>query len=160
MKAPEEKILSRTEAAAFARKLREAGKTLVFTNGCFDVLHAGHAYLLNEARKQGDALMLALNSDQSVRRLKGESRPVNKEEDRALLLASLQAVDAVVIFEEDTPEELISVIRPDVLVKGGDYNKEEVVGARLLESYGGKVMIVPLKPGYSSSKTIENLKKN
>ena len=160
MKTPEEKILSRAEAAAFAQKLREAGKTLVFTNGCFDVLHAGHAYLLNEARKQGDALILGLNSDQSVRRLKGESRPVNKEEDRALLLASLQAVDAVVVFEEDTPEELISVIRPDILVKGGDYSKEQVVGGRLLKSYGGKVLIVPLKPGYSSSKTIENLKKN
>ncbi len=160
MKTPEEKILSRAEAAAFAQKLREAGKTLVFTNGCFDVLHAGHAYLLNEARKQGDALMLGLNSDQSVRRLKGESRPVNKEEDRALLLASLQAVDAVVVFEEDTPEELISVIRPDILVKGGDYSKEQVVGGRLLKSYGGKVLIVPLMPGYSSSKTIEKLKKN
>ena len=160
MKTPEEKILSRAEAAAFAQKLREAGKSLVFTNGCFDVLHAGHAYLLNEARKQGDALILGLNSDQSVRRLKGESRPVNKEEDRALLLASLQAVDAVVVFEEDTPEELISVIRPDILVKGGDYSKEQVVGGRLLESYGGKVLIVPLKPGYSSSKTIEKLKKN
>lgn len=160
MKTPEEKILSRAEAAAFARKLREAGKTLVFTNGCFDVLHAGHAYLLNEARKQGDALILGLNSDQSVRRLKGESRPVNKEEDRALLLASLQAVDAVVVFEEDTPEELISVIRPDILVKGGDYSKEQVVGGRLLKSYGGKVLIVPLMPGYSSSKTIEKLKKN
>ncbi len=160
MKTPEEKILSRAKAAAFARKLREAGKTLVFTNGCFDVLHAGHAYLLNEARKQGDALILGLNSDQSVRRLKGESRPVNKEEDRALLLASLQAVDAVVVFEEDTPEELISVIRPDILVKGGDYSKEQVVGGRLLKSYGGKVLIVPLMPGYSSSKTIEKLKKN
>ncbi len=160
MKTPKEKILSRTEAAAFAQALREAGKTLVFTNGCFDVLHAGHAYLLNEARKQGDALMVGLNSDQSVRRLKGESRPVNREEDRALLLASLQSVSAVVIFEEDTPEELISLVRPDILVKGGDYSKDQVIGGRQVEERGGRVLIVPLKPGYSSSKTIENLKKN
>ena len=159
MRAPEEKILDRDGALAFARKLREAGKTLVFTNGCFDVLHAGHAYLINEARKHGDALLLAINSDQSVKRLKGDSRPVNKEEDRAILLASLQAVDAVVVFDEDTPEALIALLRPDVLVKGADYRKEQVVGGRLVEARGGQVLILPLKPGYSSSKTIENLKK-
>lgn len=159
MKTPEEKILDRADAVVFAHKLHEVGKILVFTNGCFDVLHAGHTYLINEARKHGDALILAINSDQSVKRLKGDNRPINKEEDRAMILASLQAVDAVIIFEEDTPEELISLLRPDVLVKGGDYTKEEVVGGGLVEAHGGKVLIVPLKPGYSSSKTIENLKK-
>ena len=124
---------------------------VVFTNGCFDILHRGHVEYLAKAADMGDVLVVGLNTDASVRRLKGEGRPVNNEEARALVLASLSFVDAVVLFDEDTPYELIKAIRPDVLVKGADYKVEEIVGYDVVTSYGGKVVTVPLVEGFSTT---------
>jgi D-beta-D-heptose 7-phosphate kinase/D-beta-D-heptose 1-phosphate adenosyltransferase len=132
--------------------------TVVFTNGVFDLLHPGHVDVLNVARSYGDALIVGVNSDASVRRLKGESRPVRSERDRAYVLAALEAVDAVVIFAEDTPLELVRALRPDVLVKGGDYTAETVVGREEVESRGGRVVIVPLTAGQSTTSIIERLR--
>lgn len=132
--------------------------TVVFTNGVFDLIHPGHVDVLNVARSHGDALIVGLNSDASVRRLKGPSRPVRTEHDRAYVLAALEAVDAVVIFAEDTPLELIRALRPDVLVKGGDYTPETVVGREEVESRGGRVVIVPLTAGHSTTSIIEKLR--
>ena len=134
---------------------REGGLRIGFTNGCFDILHPGHVRLLEEARSQCDRLIVGLNSDASVRRLKGPQRPVNAEHARAQVLCGLSAVDGVVIFEQDTPLELISALKPDVLVKGGDYTRATIVGADLVEARGGKVVIVPLVPGQSTTATIE-----
>lgn len=128
-----------------------------FTNGCFDIVHAGHLALINDAKKECDKLILAINSDDSVKRLKGETRPVNTEMDRALLLAELGAVDMVVIFREDTPEELLKRLRPDVLMKGADYTKEQIVGGSFVESYGGRVVRIGLKEGYSTTNTIRKI---
>ena len=133
-------------------------ETIVFTNGCFDILHVGHVRYLQEAAKLGDKLVVGLNSDDSVRRLKGEERPVNKQLDRAEVLCSLGFVDYVVIFEEDTPYELIKEIQPDVLVKGGDYIPEEVVGKDIVENRGGKLVLIPFVEGKSTSKIIEKIK--
>ncbi len=130
---------------------------IVFTNGCFDLLHLGHITYLEEAAKLGDVLVVGLNSDESVRRLKGPSRPVFPQEARARLLAALEFVEAVVVFEEDTPLRLIEKIRPDVLVKGGDYTPETIVGADVVRSYGGRVEILPLVPGYSTTALIRRL---
>jgi D-beta-D-heptose 7-phosphate kinase/D-beta-D-heptose 1-phosphate adenosyltransferase len=132
--------------------------TVVFTNGVFDLIHPGHVDVLNVARSHGDALIVGVNSDASVRRLKGESRPVRSEHDRAYVLAALEAVDAVVIFAEDTPLDLVRAIRPDVLVKGGDYTPETVVGREEVESHGGRVVIVPLTAGQSTTSIIERLR--
>jgi D-beta-D-heptose 7-phosphate kinase/D-beta-D-heptose 1-phosphate adenosyltransferase len=134
---------------------RQAGQTIVFTNGCFDVLHVGHARLLREAAALGDFLVVGLNSDASVRRLKGPARPLNREADRAELLAALECVDAITVFDEDTPLALIEAIRPDVLVKGGDYRPEQVVGRAAVEAGGGRLVLVPLVPGHSSSRLIQ-----
>ena len=131
--------------------LRSQGLKVVFTNGCFDILHRGHVEYLSHASDLGDVLVVGLNTDASVRRLKGEGRPVNNEEARALLLASLSFVDAVVLFDEDTPYELIKAVHPDVLVKGADYKVEEIVGYDFVTSYGGMVATIPLVEGYSSS---------
>lgn len=130
---------------------------LVFTNGCFDVLHFGHVHYLLEARRLGDLLVIGLNSDASVRRLKGESRPINGEKERAFVLAAMEFVDFVVVFEEDTPEELIKVVKPDVLVKGGDYQIENIVGADFVMQNGGAVTTIPFVEGFSSSHIIEQL---
>ena len=127
------------------------GKKIVFTNGCFDLLHAGHIESLSQAASFGDILIVGLNNDASVKRLKGESRPIQQEQNRATLLASLYMVDAVVLFEEDTPLELIKKIMPDVLVKGGDYAPETIVGAKEVIANGGKVEIIPLVPGLSTT---------
>lgn len=132
--------------------------TVVFTNGVFDLIHPGHVDVLNVARSHGDALIVGVNSDASVRRLKGPSRPVRTEHDRAYVLAALEAVDAVVVFAEDTPLELIRALRPDVLVKGGDYTPETVVGREEVESRGGRVIIVPLTAGHSTTSIIERLR--
>jgi D-beta-D-heptose 7-phosphate kinase/D-beta-D-heptose 1-phosphate adenosyltransferase len=130
---------------------------IAFTNGCFDLLHPGHVALLNQARKAGDRLVVGLNSDLSVRRLKGPGRPVQGEVARATLLASLKAVDAVVIFEEDTPLELIRALQPDVLLKGADYTVDAVVGADLVLQRGGKVVLVELVPAHSTTGTIQRI---
>jgi rfaE bifunctional protein nucleotidyltransferase chain/domain len=134
------------------------GKSIVFTNGVFDILHPGHIFSLSQAAKEADLLIVGLNSDNSVKRLKGQHRPVNNQDSRALILASLLMVDAVVIFEEDTPLELINLIGPDVLVKGGDYTIEQIVGAKEVMSSGGRVVVNPVIEGYSTTNTIDKLK--
>lgn len=136
---------------------RRDEKSIVFTNGCFDILHAGHLQLLRAARALGDVLVVAINSDDSVRRLKGDDRPVHNQHDRADLLGELESVSIVVVFHEDTPERLLERIRPDVLVKGGDYTKEQVVGGSFVESYGGRVALVPIVEGRSTTAAISKL---
>jgi rfaE bifunctional protein nucleotidyltransferase chain/domain len=131
---------------------------VVFTNGVFDLLHPGHIDLLTTARAAGDALVVGLNSDDSVRRLKGPSRPIRTEADRAYVLAALECVDQVVTFSEDTPLELVNRLRPDVIVKGGDYDEDTIVGAREVTSWGGRVIVVPLTPNQSTTKIIERMK--
>ena len=139
----------------YAAILRAAGLRVVFTNGCFDILHAGHVRYLAAARALGDVLILGLNSDASVRRLKGETRPVNSEADRAEVVGALKSVDAVVIFGEDTAEELIAKVRPAVYAKGGDYTRETLPEARIVERYGGEVAFIPLVEGKSTTSVIE-----
>lgn len=151
---PASKVMSLQRAADWRRSLR--GK-LVFTNGVFDLLHPGHIDVLLGARRAGDALVVAVNSDDSVRRLKGPTRPVRSEGERAYVVASLSMVDAVVVFGEDTPLETILALKPDVLVKGGDYSEATVVGAREVRSWGGRVDIIPLTPGQSTTSIIERL---
>ena len=131
---------------------------IVFTNGCFDVLHFGHVHYLLETKKLGEILVVGLNSDDSVRRLKGPSRPINGEKERAFVLAALSFVDYVVLFEEDTPGNLIKAVRPDVLVKGGDYALDQIVGADFVRENGGTVTTIPFVEGFSSSQIIEQLK--
>jgi D-beta-D-heptose 7-phosphate kinase/D-beta-D-heptose 1-phosphate adenosyltransferase len=138
--------------------LRAAGKKIVFTNGCFDILHAGHARYLHEARREGDVLVVGMNSDESVRRLKGEGRPVVPQGDRAELLASLECVDYVVVFGEDTPLQLIRSVQPDVLVKGEDWKDKGVVGADVVEARGGKVVLMKLLPGRSTTSIVERVR--
>jgi len=152
---PEQKILSLP--ALLNRYARPRSIRLVFTNGCFDILHRGHVEYLYAARELGDALVVALNTDDSVRRLKGENRPVNTEMDRAIVVAGLGCVDAVTFFEEDTPRELISVLLPDVLVKGGDYTPDQVVGREEVEAAGGRVSIIPLVPDVSTTRIIQRV---
>ena len=130
---------------------------LVFTNGVFDLLHPGHIDLMTRARLRGDHLIIGLNTDESVKRLKGPSRPVRNAAERAYVLAALEAVDAVVMFAEDTPLELVKAIRPDVIAKGGDYTEDTVVGAKEVKEWGGEVAIVPLTPGQSTTSIIEKL---
>lgn len=141
----------------FCATLREAGQRVVFTNGCFDILHAGHVRYLEEARALGDCLVLGLNTDASVRRLKGETRPVNTELDRAAVTGALAAVDYVVLFDEPTAETLIEKVRPAVYVKGGDYTRETLPEARVVEKYGGEVHFIDLVPGRSTTKIIEKI---
>jgi D-glycero-beta-D-manno-heptose 1-phosphate adenylyltransferase len=131
------------------------GKTVAFTNGVFDILHQGHIFSLSHAASEGDMLVVGLNADASVKRLKGETRPINDEQSRALVLASLLMVDAVVLFEEDTPLELITSILPDVLVKGGDYTVEQVAGSKEVIANGGKVVINPILEGFSTTNIIK-----
>jgi D-beta-D-heptose 7-phosphate kinase/D-beta-D-heptose 1-phosphate adenosyltransferase len=138
---------------------RSKGRKIAFTNGCFDILHHGHLDLLAKAADHGNVLVVGVNSDASVKRLKGEDRPVNHEQDRAFQLASLLCVDAVFIFGEDTPAELIQMVKPDVLVKGGDYTIDTIVGADYVTSNGGSVEIIPFVEGYSTSSLISRIKK-
>lgn len=144
------------ELNEFTRKI--ADKKVVFTNGCFDILHVGHKRYLEEARKLGDLLIVGVNSDASVRRLKGPERPINSERDRVELLTALDCVDYVIVFEDDTPQTLIERIKPDVLVKGGDYRPEEVVGKETVEAKGGKVVIIPLVKGKSTTALIQKIR--
>lgn len=151
----EEIRMTRNEAAAWAEAHRASGRTVVFTNGVFDILHAGHVRYLETARGFGDALIIGLNSDASVRAIKGPARPVNPEGERAELLAALQFVDAVVTFDEPTPRDLIAVIQPDVLVKGADWALDDIVGRDLVEARGGRVERVRVEEGLSTSALIE-----
>lgn len=142
-----------------AAKWRETARApVVFTNGVFDLLHPGHIDALLGARAQGQSLIVGVNSDASVKRLKGPERPVRSDAERCYVLAALEAVDAVVTFEQDTPRDLITVVRPDVLVKGGDYTEDSVVGASEVRGWGGRVVIIPLTPGHSTTSTIERLR--
>ena len=142
------------------RHWKELGEKIVFTNGCFDILHAGHVHLLTEAKNLGDRLIIGLNSDQSVQNLKGPDRPLNPEYARASVLESLSMVDGVTIFQEDTPHELVKEIIPHVLVKGGDYSIENVVGADTVRASGGKVVLIPILKGYSTSDLITRIRKS
>ena len=152
----EQKIVGLDFFKGNALKLHQ--QKIVFTNGCFDVLHFGHVHYLLEAKKLGDILVVGLNSDNSVRRLKGLARPINGEKERAFVLAALSCVDYVVLFEEDTPENLIKIVQPDVLVKGGDYAIDQIVGADFVMQNGGTVTTIPFVEGYSSTQIIEQLK--
>ena len=145
------KIFTRPKLAAFLKEQRAKGKKIVFTNGCFDILHAGHVSILEFSKNQGDVLVLGINTDTSVKRLKGPTRPINKQADRALVAASLASVDAVVLFGQDTPLELIKFIKPDVLVKGADYTVQNVVG----REFAKKVSLYPLLKGRSTTNVIK-----
>jgi D-beta-D-heptose 7-phosphate kinase/D-beta-D-heptose 1-phosphate adenosyltransferase len=149
--------LSWEDALAWRRRLADEGRHLVFTNGCFDILHAGHVDLLERARSFGNALVVGLNDDASVEALKGPSRPIVPQQDRAAVLLGLEAVDAVVLFGQPTPRELIAHLLPDVLVKGGDWKPEEVVGREEVEAQGGRVEIVPLVEGRSTTSIVERV---
>ena len=148
------KIKKGVDAQHYLAREHYFGKKIVFTNGCFDVLHIGHIRLLLQAAEEGDILIVGLNSDASVKRLKGESRPINTESNRAEMLATLIPVDCIIVFEEDTPEELIKMVKPHVIVKGGDYTPEQVVGGEFVKSYGGEVKIFPLVEGHSTTQLI------
>lgn len=150
------KLYSREELVAARQGWKLAGKTVVFTNGCYDLLHPGHIRLLESARSLGDVLILALNSDESVRRLKGPSRPLISGQERAELALALQAVDAVTLFDEDTPRELIAAVLPDVLVKGADWS-HFIAGREEVEAAGGKVMALPLEAGHSTTNIVEEM---
>ena len=154
------KILSIDELRKERARLRAEGKRLVFTNGCFDILHVGHVRYLQSARELGDALLVAINSDRSVRELKGAGRPVMNEEERAELLAALSAVDYVTIFDDISPRSLIAGVLPDVLVKGGDYNLNEIHGREEVERAGGRVLSLPFIEGASTSSVIERIKRS
>ena len=154
-----QKILSFPEIAHRVIQWRVLEKKIAFTNGVFDILHRGHIFSLSQAAKEADYLIVGLNADSSVKRLKGESRPVNGQDARALVLASLLIVDAVVVFEEDTPLELIKVVRPDVLIKGGDYSIDQVVGAKEVIESGGRVIINPVLEGFSTTDLIRQIRK-
>lgn len=152
-------VLSRDAAAAFARAVQNRGGTVVFTNGVFDLLHPGHVRYLEEARQLGDALLVGINSDRSVRRNKGEERPIVPEGERAELLAALRCVDLVVVFDEETPHAIVSAIQPDVLVKGADWGADNIVGRDVVEARGGRVVRVELSEGLSSTELIGRVRR-
>ena len=154
----QDKIKDWPQIAEIAAEQRRQGKQIVFTNGCFDLLHSGHVRYLEAARELGDVLIVGVNGDAGVRRLKGPERPIVIEADRCIVLAGLACVDIVVLFDQDTPYELIELIRPDVLVKGGDWAEEEIVGADLVLARGGRVLSLPYWKGHSSSGIIERVK--
>ena len=155
----EKKIMSLAQAKVFMEVCKTTGKTVAFTNGCFDILHPGHLFSLAQSAKEADYLLVGLNSDASVKKLKGPARPIHSESSRATILANLVLVDVVVVFEEDTPLQLIQTLLPDVLVKGGDYTIETIVGAKEVTANGGKVIINPIVEGFSTTNIIEKIKK-
>ena len=151
-------ILEEKNLEAWLQDFRQTMDKLVFTNGCFDILHAGHVDYLQKARQLGDALLVGLNNDESVRKLKGDSRPIVDEKARAMVLAALDAVAAVVLFKEETPGRLIDQVQPDVLVKGGDYLAEEIVGYQTVIATGGTVKVLPFLEGHSTTSIIKKIK--
>ena len=153
------KVKTQEELIEIIGKEKAASKKVGFTNGCFDILHLGHVRYLALAKGECDVLVAGMNSDGSTKRLKGEERPVNPQEARAQVLAALESVDFVTIFEEDTPEELIKALSPDVLFKGGDWKEDQIAGAAHVKAVGGEVKIIPLEEGYSTTGLIEKLKK-
>ena len=150
-----DKVLSRSEL--LERYGRPRANTLVFTNGCFDLLHVGHIQYLQQAKNLGDLLVIGLNDDASVRKLKGEGRPLIEEKQRAQLMSALECVDFIVFFSEDTPKKLLETLRPDILVKGGDYTPDEVVGRDLVESYGGRLEVLPFVDGVSTTSIVNTI---
>ena len=155
---PMSKIVDKQALLEARGKMKQAGRQLVFTNGCFDLIHAGHVRYLAQARALGDVLVVALNSDRSVRALKGEGRPILSEQERAEVIAALEAVDYVIVFDEETPRELIAALLPDVLVKGGDWPLDQIVGRDEVEAAGGKVLSLPYVEGSSTTELIERIK--
>src|SRR5688500_14158682 len=153
----EGKILSLADALRTVNQWRVTGKTIAFTNGIFDILHRGHIYSLSQSAKEADYLIVGLNSDSSTKQLKGPTRPINDQQARAIVMASLLMVDMVVIFDEETPLELIKAIMPDVLVKGGDYTEEQVAGAKEVKANGGRVVLNPIVEGFSTTNTIKKM---
>lgn len=151
--------ISKELAIKIVDEAKKSGKKVVFTNGCFDIIHAGHITYLNEAKKLGDILIIGVNSDKSVKKLKGESRPINSQYDRTLVLGGLKAVDYTVIFDENTPEDLIASLKPSIHVKGGDYKKEDLPETKIVESYGGKVIILGFLEGKSTTNIIDKINK-
>jgi D-beta-D-heptose 7-phosphate kinase/D-beta-D-heptose 1-phosphate adenosyltransferase len=151
-------ILTVDEAVRFVEALRAQHKTVVFTNGVFDLLHPGHVRYLADARRQGDALVVGVNSDRSVRAIKGRGRPIFPEQERAEVLAALACVDAVCIFDEETPHAIIARLQPDVLVKGDDWAADEIVGRDVVEARGGRVVRIPLAEGYSTTRIVERIR--
>jgi rfaE bifunctional protein nucleotidyltransferase chain/domain len=151
-------VKTRSEAAAFTRRLQAQGQMVVFTNGVFDILHPGHLRYLQQARALGDALIIGLNADASVRRNKGPERPINTEAERAEILEALECVDAVVVFDEDTPAEIIRALQPDILVKGADWAADAIVGRDTVEARGGRVVRIPIEQGYSTTTIIERIR--
>ena len=152
------KILERTALKDKLEELRKKGKKIAFTNGCFDILHVGHVRYLREAKKTADVLVLAINSDSSIRSIKGEKRPLMNEKERAEILAALEFIDFVTIFEELTPLELINYLKPDILIKGGDWPEEKVVGREEIKEWGGRVAIIPEVEGKSTTNIVEKIK--
>jgi rfaE bifunctional protein nucleotidyltransferase chain/domain len=151
------KVVGSAELSRIRQAAKEQGKLVVFTNGCFDILHRGHLELLKAAKQLGDILIVAINSDSSVSRIKGAKRPVVRQDDRAEILAALEVVDFVTVFEEDTPERLIDALRPDVLVKGADYPRQAIVGRREVEEEGGKVVRIPLYGEFSTARLLRDI---
>ena len=150
-------LIERNLIVETCKKIRQSGKKIVFTNGCFDIIHVGHVRYLTTAKSFGDILIVGLNSDESVKMLKGENRPINNEKDRAEVLLGLKAVDYVVIFGERTAENLVSEIRPDVYVKGGDYTVDKIPEAKIVQSYGGRVELVQFVAGHSTTNILKKL---
>jgi rfaE bifunctional protein nucleotidyltransferase chain/domain len=157
MKAISRKIHALPDMLKIRRKLKEEGKKVVFTNGCFDLLHGGHVHLFGEAKKQGDVLIVALNDDASVRKIKGAARPIFPLAERWEILAAIEAIDFLTSFSETTPQRIIAALLPDVLVKGGDWKSDEVVGKKEVEAAGGKVVIIPYLEGHSTSSIIRKI---
>ena len=153
-------ILKKNEIQSWLKNFRKIKRKLVFTNGCFDILHVGHITYLEKAKNFGDALFVGINSNNSIKKIKGINRPVNDQNDRAIVLKSIESVDVVTIFDEETPENLIKEIAPDYLVKGGDYNPNKIVGYNKVTSYGGKVKIISYVEGFSSTNIIKKIKEN
>jgi D-glycero-beta-D-manno-heptose 1-phosphate adenylyltransferase len=152
------RVMSRSDAARFVAAERRAGRRIVFTNGVFDLLHPGHVRYLQEARALGDLLIVGLNADESVRRNKGANRPINPQEERAEVLSALASVDAVVVFDEDTPADIISLLQPDVLVKGADWPADQIVGRETVEARGGCVARIPVEQGHSTTALVERIR--
>ena len=155
-----EKVKKRQALKTIAARAKNEGKKIVFANGCFDLLHVGHVQLLREAKNLGDILIVALNSDRSVRQIKGPDRPILPEKERAELIAALEMVDYVTLFDEPDPLNVIRELRPDVLAKGGDWAEDKIVGREFVESYGGRVAVIPFLKGHSTTEIIERMRKH
>lgn len=151
-------IIDRQKLLSLIQKLKTEGKSIIFTNGCFDILHSGHIDYLKKTKELGDILIIGINSDESIKKIKQQNRPINKLLDRMIVLNSIKYVDYVVPFNEETPENLIKIIKPDVLTKGGDWNKKDVVGSAFVKSYGGRTVIIPYIKGKSTTNTIKRIR--